>query len=88
MFNLVYLTKQGVSLSSVRQSSLSMSGPGQSSGGWGGMPPSPGAPDANMMMQQIQQLQKTVMQLQTSGSGSGARGGAGAGGRIGPSTAS
>ena len=52
---------------------MSVSGPGQSGGGWP-MPPSPGAPDANIMMQQIQQLQKTVMQLQTSsgqGSGSG-----------------
>ena len=43
------------------------------------MPPSPGAPDANMMMQQIQQLQKTVMQLQTS-SGQGQGGGTGTGG--------
>ena len=45
------------------------------------MPPSPGAPDANMMMQQIQQLQKTVMQLQTSSAqGQGAGGGPGTGG--------
>jgi len=55
-------------------------GPGQSGGGWPmpTMPPSPGAPDANMMMQQIQQLQKTVMQLQTSsgqGQGTGHQGG-------------
>lgn len=46
------------------------------------MPPSSGAPDANMMMQQIQQLQKTVMQLQTSvgdrhGNGVGGAGGSG-----------
>jgi len=57
---------------------LSMSGPGQSGGGWQGptssMPPSPGPPDANMMMQQIQQLQKTVMQLQGQGSGAGTGG--------------
>eukprot|EP00092_Neocalanus_flemingeri_P000321 GFUD01000343.1.p1 GENE.GFUD01000343.1~~GFUD01000343.1.p1 ORF type:complete len:518 (+),score=179.07 GFUD01000343.1:61-1614(+) len=59
-------------------------GPGQSGGGWPHgqghsssmppLPPSPATPDANMMMQQIQQLQKTVMQLQTSsgqGQGSG-----------------
>jgi hypothetical protein len=43
------------------------------------MPPSPGAPNANMMMKQIQQLQNTVMQLRTT-SGQGQGGGPGTGG--------
>jgi len=59
---------------------LNVSGPGPSSGGWG-MTPSPGAPDANMMMQQIQQLQKTVMELsagQSKGYGGDSNGNSGA----------
>ena len=49
-----------------RHQSMSVSGPGGSSQGWG----MSGVPDANMMMQQIQHLQNTVRQLQSS-SGSG-----------------